>query len=111
MNVLWEIGEGTVQDVCGNLERDLAYTTVMTTLNLLVVKKKVLKREKHGRAFIYFTLVSREDISRSVLLDLKDILFGSRLPSLVLNLMAESDMTSHDAAVLKDAIEKLERKD
>ena len=37
MNVLWTIGEGTVQDVCDNLTRELAYTTVMTTLNLLAI--------------------------------------------------------------------------
>jgi BlaI family penicillinase repressor len=111
MNVLWERGSGTVQDVCDNLNRELAYTTVMTTLNVLVTKKKVLSREKQGRAFVYRPLVSREDVSRSVLSGLKDVLFGSRLPSLVLNLLAETETTSHDAAILKDAIEKLERKD
>ena len=39
MNVLWTIGKGTVQDVCDNLTRELAYTTVMTTLNLLATAR------------------------------------------------------------------------
>ena len=48
MDVLWRLGQGTVQDVCDNLNRELAYTTVMTTLRLLHSKKKVLKRVKRG---------------------------------------------------------------
>ncbi|MFN8706262.1 MAG: BlaI/MecI/CopY family transcriptional regulator [Planctomyces sp.] len=111
MNVLWDIHEGSVQDVCDRLERTLAYTTVMTTLNLLAVKKKVLAREKRGRAFIYRPLVTRDEVSRNVLSDLKSVLFGSRLPSLVLNLLAESEHSTRDAAILKEAIEKLEQKD
>lgn len=83
----------------------------MTTLNVLVSKKKVLSREKQGRAFVYRPLVSREDVSRSILSSLRDVLFGSRLPSLVLNLLAETDINSRESAILKDAIEKLERKD
>ena len=46
MDVLWQQGEGTVQEVCDQLGRPLAYTTVMTTLRLLHSKKKVLKRVK-----------------------------------------------------------------
>ncbi len=84
MDVLWGIREGTVQDVCSRMDRDLAYTTVMTTLNLLVTKKGVLERQKQGRAFLYRPLVSREAISRSVFAELRDLLFGNRFPSLVL---------------------------
>src|SRR6478752_4399996 len=40
MDVLWQKGEATVQEVCDELTRPLAYTTVMTTLGLLHSKKK-----------------------------------------------------------------------
>ncbi|MEZ6145867.1 MAG: BlaI/MecI/CopY family transcriptional regulator [Planctomycetaceae bacterium] len=85
MDVLWRIGEGTVQDVCDVLERDLAYTTVMTTLNLLANKKSVLKRTKVGRAFVYRPLFTRDEVSRTILGDLKQVLFADRLPTLMLN--------------------------
>lgn len=109
MDILWTIGQGTVQDVCDKMSRDLAYTTVMTTLNLLATRKKVLSREKSGRAYIYRPLVTREEVSRSILSDLKAVLFGNGLPSLVLNLMAESETNEKDAAVLREAISKLEK--
>lgn len=108
MNVLWTIGEGTVQDVCDNLTRDLAYTTVMTTLNLLATRKNVLSRTKDGRAYVYKPLVTRDDVSRSILSDLKSVLFGNRLPSMVLNLMAEDEADQKTVDVLRDALRRLE---
>ncbi len=108
MNVLWTIGEGTVQDVCDNLTRELAYTTVMTTLNLLATRKNVLSRTKDGRAYVYKPLVSRDEVSRSILSDLKSVLFGNRLPTMVLNLMAEDEADQKTADVLRDALKKLE---
>lgn len=109
MDVLWKLEQGTVQDVCDHLQRDLAYTTVMTTLNLLATRKNVLARTKNGRAFIYKPLVTRDDISRSILTDLKDVLFGNRLPSLILNMMEESETNPQDAEILRDAIRRLEK--
>ena len=80
MDVLWRRGEGTVQQVCEELQRPLAYTTVMTTLGLLHSKKKVLKRIKRGRAHVYQPSVSRDEVSRSVISDLQHVLF-CRSPS------------------------------
>ncbi len=109
MDVLWTLGEGTVQDVCDRIERDLAYTTVMTTLNLLVTKKNVLSRIKRGRAFVYTPLVSRDEVSRSILSDLKAVLFGNQLPTMMLSLMDHSEISPQDSEVLKEAIRKLEK--
>jgi BlaI family penicillinase repressor len=110
MDVLWSIERGTVQDVCDNLNRDLAYTTVMTTLNLLANRKKVLAREKQGRAFVYRPLVTREDVSRSILSDLKHVLFGNRLPAMVLRMMAENETDEQDVKILREALKKLEKR-
>ena len=109
MDVLWNLGEATVQDVCDRIERDLAYTTVMTTLNLLVTKKNVLSRTKRGRAFVYTPLVSRNEVSRSILSDLKAVLFGNQLPTMMLSLMDDSEISVQDSEVLKEAIRKLEK--
>ncbi|MBL8816733.1 MAG: BlaI/MecI/CopY family transcriptional regulator [Planctomyces sp.] len=109
MDVLWNLGEATVQDVCDRIERDLAYTTVMTTLNLLVTKKNVLSRTKRGRAFVYTPLVSRNEVSRSILSDLKAVLFGNQLPTMMLSLMDDSEISAQDSEVLKEAIQRLEK--
>jgi BlaI family transcriptional regulator, penicillinase repressor len=110
MDVLWELEEGTVQEVCDKLERPLAYTTVMTTLSLLESKKRVLQRRKCGRAFVYRPLVSREEVSRSMIADLREVLFGNELPSLVLNLLSEEAMSDRDVAALRAALDRIEAK-
>jgi len=104
MDALWRIGEGTVQEVCDALDRELAYTTVMTTLRILHARKKVLQRIKQGRAHVYRPLVSRDEVGRSILADLKSVLFRGRVPSLVLNLLEEESLTSADVKALQKAL-------
>jgi predicted transcriptional regulator len=52
MEVLWTRGECKVREVMRTLDRDLAYTTVMTTLDRLF-RKKLVDRRKSTRAYIY----------------------------------------------------------
>ena len=110
MDVVWRLGEATVHDVCAALHRPLAYTTVMTTLGVLEGKKHVLERSKNGRAYVYRPLVSREQVSRDLLRDLRDVLFGGSLPSLVLNLVADESISKSDVQELKSALSRVERK-
>src|SRR5258708_16846846 len=58
MEILWTQGESNVRDVAQKLDRPLAYTTVMTTLDRLF-KKGLLTRRKSERAFLYSPLLSR----------------------------------------------------
>jgi BlaI family penicillinase repressor len=108
MDVLWRRREGTVQDVCDSLDRPLAYTTVMTTLRLLHSKKNVLKRIKRGRAHVYIPTVSREEVSRTVIRDLQGVLFGDRLPTLMLGLLEDGTFSADDVKALKSALRKVE---
>jgi predicted transcriptional regulator len=108
MDVLWQKGEATVQEVCDELTRPLAYTTVMTTLGLLHSKKKVLKRVKRGRAHVYQPIISRDEVSRAVLTDLRDVLFADQLPMLVLGLLEDGKFSQADVQALKAAIRKVE---
>jgi predicted transcriptional regulator len=63
MEVLWARGQGRVQEVARWLDRRLAYTTVMTTLDRLF-KKGLLDRSKQKRAFVYAPRMSRPEWER-----------------------------------------------
>jgi len=109
MDVVWEKGRATVQDVVDALARPLAYTTVMTTLKILDETRGVVRRTKEGRAYVYEPTVSRDEIRKSMAGDLTQRLFGGSVKSLVLNLI-ESDAMSHaDIEELKRAILSLEK--
>ena len=61
MDRLWAIsGTATVRDIWEQLrqERAIAYTTVMSTLDNMF-RKGFLQREREGRAYRYWTVVSR----------------------------------------------------
>jgi len=58
--VVWAHGDSNVREVTARMQRPLAYTTVMTTLDRLY-KKGLLEREMTDRAFVYSAKVSRED--------------------------------------------------
>jgi len=63
MDVMWAQGDSNVRDVADKLDRPLAYTTVMTTLDRLY-KKGLLERRKLDRAFIYSPRLSRQQWER-----------------------------------------------
>lgn len=62
MEVLWQKGQASVRDVHERLaqKREIAYTTVMTTMNRLV-EKQLLTKEKQGLAYFYTPVYSKKD--------------------------------------------------
>jgi predicted transcriptional regulator len=73
METVWELGETTVRDVHAALatRRDLAYTTIMTTMARLAAKG-LLDRDTAGLAHRYRATVSREDYAQSTVASVVD---------------------------------------
>lgn len=69
MAQLWSAdGPLTVRDVHERLERELAYTTVMTVLGRLA-KKGLVRQERDGKAYRYAAASSREQMAAEVMID------------------------------------------
>jgi predicted transcriptional regulator len=62
-------GMCTVRDLHDDYDGALAYTTLMTTVDRLH-KKGLLDRTKDGKAFVYSTKLSREELDQRVVRDL-----------------------------------------
>jgi predicted transcriptional regulator len=62
---VWSLKEATVHDVLGRMERPLAYTTIMTTLDRLY-RKGLLVRLKRGRAFVYAPACTKQEVQRVI---------------------------------------------
>jgi predicted transcriptional regulator len=73
MDVVWDLSEVTVRDVHRVLrkKRQIAYTTVMTTLGRLT-DKGLLNRVEDQPAHRYFPAVSREEYARSTVKSVVD---------------------------------------
>lgn len=78
MEETWRRGEVSVREVFNSFDEQVAYTTVMTTLDRLH-KKKLLTRRKDGRAFLYSPAVSREEMEQGVTKDVIDGLLGNNV--------------------------------
>jgi len=76
LNALWTLGEGGVSDVRKIVaqSRPLAYTTIMTVLERLVRKGRVVRR-KSGRAFVYSPATPRDELRRAAIRELLDSFF------------------------------------
>lgn len=68
MEVLWDRGECSVREVVKGLNREVAYTTVMTTLERLY-RKNLVHRRKHKRAYFYSTRLSCQEWKDQVVRD------------------------------------------
>ena len=105
MHVLWETGPANVQSVQQHLERELAYTTVQTMLNILHRKGKV-KRTLKDRAYFYKPAVSRSQVAGQHMSDIVDRLFGGSAESLVMSLVETKHLTPRKLARLQKLLEE-----
>ncbi len=74
MSVLWKLGSATVSEVRVALDDDLAYTTVLSLLQILE-EKGYVRHEPDGRAYRYFPLVEADRAGGSALTRIRDAIF------------------------------------
>jgi predicted transcriptional regulator len=106
---LWAKGTATVRELIEYCCQELAYTTVMTTLDRLF-KKGLLTRSEEGRAFRYAPRFSRQDLHREAASQaLLQLLESSPASALPLSYFVEilGDLDSH---LLDDLQQLVERK-
>ena len=109
MGVVWDKECVTVNDVVESLDRDLAYTTVLTTMKILEDKQIVRRGEKIGRAYTYTPIVSRQQVREGMLKSLADQLFGGSARSLVLSLIESDAVSADDLEAVRKAAAELEQ--
>jgi len=107
MKVLWETGAANVQTVQQRLERELAYTTVQTMLNILHRKGKV-KRALKDRAYFYKPAVSRSQVVKQSVNDLIEHLFGGSVENLVMSLVETKHLTPEKLTRLNKLLKESE---
>lgn len=108
MDVVWARQSVTVNDVVDAISRELAYTTVLTTLRILEDKGIVRRGEKSGRAHTYVANVSRDVVRLGMLRELTDQLFGGSVRSLVLSLLNSDTVSADDLAAVRQAADEAE---
>jgi predicted transcriptional regulator len=109
LKVLWQTSPRVVEEVREALAaagRELTYSTVVTMMNIMV-KKKLLQRNKTGRALEYSPLVDEQGVHRRVLGDVLNRVFDGSASAVMLELLETADI---DAAELNEIRKLIARK-
>ena len=91
----------TVREVHDRLERELAYTTVMTVLGRLAAKG-IVRQERDGKAYRYSAASTREQMTASLMLDALGDVGSDRTAALVAFV---NQVGPDEAAALRAALE------
>jgi predicted transcriptional regulator len=109
LSALWMRGSATVREMLDAGGINLAYTTVMTTLDRLY-KKQLLNRSADGRAFRYSPRYTQEELEKAAVGETVRQLLGSgEAAALPLSYLVEA-VSEHDAALLDDLQRLLDEK-
>lgn len=113
LRVLWGHSPLSVEQVRTRLNaekgaRKLAYSSVITVLNILV-DKGYASREKQGRAFVFAPLVEQKAVSQGFFRDLANRMFDGSSKAMMLELLGEADIDADDVREIQRLINKRKR--
>lgn len=109
LKVLWRqspLLARDVQDALAQEGRELAKTTVITTLNTMV-DKGYLRRKKRGNSFLFSPRIDEATVSERVLSDVVDRVFDGSTSAVLLKLF---DVRAIDSGDLKELRRIIDRK-
>src|SRR5262245_13459911 len=97
MKVVWQRGAATVRDVYESLleRRRIAYTTVMTMLNVLE-KKGHLSKRTQGRSYVYEPVRTKQRVLGAMVRDFVERVFDGSAEPLLLHLIEERQLSEKD---------------
>ena len=97
MKVVWRLGSATVRDVYEALleSRRVAYTTVMTMMNILEAKG-FLRKERHDRAFRYHPARPERAVIGSMVREFVNRVFDGASRPLLVHLVKDARLTEKE---------------
>jgi predicted transcriptional regulator len=99
MKIVWEREQATVRDVYEKLleKRKVAYTTVMTMMNILE-GKKYLKKTQADRAYVYRPTQPKNKVVGAMVRDFVNRVFNGSAEPLLVHLVEEHNLSKADLA-------------
>lgn len=107
MKIVWERDRATVRDVYESLleRRKIAYTTVMTMMNILE-QKKYLRKSAEDRAYIYRPAKPKKQVIKGMVREFVDRVFNGSAEPLLVHLIEDRRLSNKDLDELARMIRK-----
>jgi predicted transcriptional regulator len=109
MKVVWELQTVTVRDVYEVLlrRRKIAYTTVMTMMNILE-EKGYLKKRAEDKAHVYRPAQARAKVIRAMVQEFVERVFNGSAQPLLVQLVKDQNLSEKDLAEIFRQIKEAE---
>ncbi len=110
MNIVWKLREARVKDVKNALPRrkPLAYSTVLTVMRILE-RKGFVRHETDNRTYVYYPIVSRDEVVQSMLRNMANRLFDGSAELLMVNVLQKEKLSLEELRRLKQLIAAKEK--
>jgi BlaI family penicillinase repressor len=97
MKIIWARDRATVRDVYEAMleRRKIAYTTVMTMMNILE-QKKYLRKSAEDRAHIYRPAKPKQQVIKGMVREFVDRVFNGSAEPLLVHLIEDRKLTNKD---------------
>lgn len=108
LKVLWQQAPLLARDVQAALAtegRDLAKTSIITTLNTMVVKK-YLTRMKQGNMYLFSPQITESEVGDRVLEDVVDRVFDGSTSAVLLKLFEVKEIDGDELQELRQIIDR-----
>ena len=111
MKVVWRLETATVRQVYEELlkQRRIAYTTVMTMMNILE-QKGYLKKHQQDRAYVYQPSQPQKQVIRSMVREFIDRVFNGSAEPLLVHLVEDQRLTEGDLEEMRRSIKSASRR-
>jgi predicted transcriptional regulator len=112
MKVVWQLETATVRQVYETMleHRRIAYTTVMTMMNILE-QKGYLKKRQDDRAYVYRPSQPKQQVIRSMVREFVNRVFNGSAEPLLVHLVEDQHLDAKDLEEIRKTIRKSVRKD
>jgi BlaI family transcriptional regulator, penicillinase repressor len=112
LKVLWQRGEATVRDIWAAMteaENDLAYTTVLSLLQVME-QKGLVGHVRQGKAYAYFARIRREPTVRKLAGGFLERVFDGAVDEYLVHVLDSRKLKEEELARLEAMIAKARKK-
>jgi BlaI family penicillinase repressor len=109
MKVVWRCGKATVREVYETLreQRPIAYTTVMTMMNILE-EKRYLEKGLVDRAYVYRPTRPQHQVVGQMVTDFVDRVFDGAATGLLVHLARDNRLSRDERRHIRRIIEEMD---
>jgi predicted transcriptional regulator len=106
MQILWDLGEGTVRDVLEKYEsKNPAYNTVSTLIKILE-KKNYVSHKTYGNTHVFYPIVQKEEYAKNHLSKFVKEYFDNSFPAMASFFAKNNNLTVDEFEEILENIKK-----